>query len=506
MSFDPFGHPHGDEDDEPSENDLWELVSTATGAMRTNAMITLSQRMYGENRYSDAASMQERLAEVFIEEDNPDDALIALARATGAWMEAEEWDNVEEVAARAATLEDKAFSAEAWRDYYSSYAWAAHQRRAAVVALEYIDRALSYADEQDSDHNRAQLLWQKGSIVATFGRAREAMGILERALFHARAAGVIPLIVDILAEMALLDIQLLNAGRAVTFAEEAKTLMADTFPWLALRHRVAYALGSAYLAAGQLAEAVTEFDSIVGQQPTYLKVRTMIRLSECDLAKSESWESRAYILARNTNTWDLLNHLEINRAMKTPPMLAIPVLDTVVSRAVEYDDDVTRDAARLVLARKYMELGDFGGAMDVLSRISAANFGDDMIKVITYLVLRVDALIETGDLVEARAIATTLTRLDPRREFLSGIAEGFWQLSLIENQTNGQSLEWERLAHSSIAYLARVGEYDLLAKRVELLRANVAENGQTFRRSLETVDDLLADIRSESTGFGEAAA
>lgn len=505
MSFDPFGHFHGDED-EPSDNELWELVSTGSGATRTNAMITLSQRMYGEGRYSDAASMQERLSEVFLEDDNADDALIALARATGAWMEAEEWDNIEEVAARAATLEDKAFSAEAWRDYYSSYAWAAHQRRAAVVALEYIDRALSYADEQDSDHNRAQLLWQKGSIVATFGRAREALSILDRALFHARAATFIPLIVDILAEMALLEIQMLNPDRAIANAEEAQTLLADSYPWIAIRHRVTYALGSALLAAGRLAEATAEFESIVGQQPNYHKIRTMIRLSECDVAKSESWESRAYILARNTNTWDLLNHLEINRAMKTEPMLAVPVLDTVVSRAIDYDDDVTRDAARLVLARKFMELGDFGSAMDLLSRISAANFGDDMIKVITYLVLRVDALIETGDLVEARAIATTLTRLDPRPEFLAGIAEGFWQLSLIENQTNGQSLEWERLAHSSVAYLARAHEYGLLAQRAELLRANVVENGHTFRPTIATVDDLLADIRNESNGFGEAAA
>lgn len=505
MSFDPFEHHHHD-DDEPNENELWELVSTGTGAIRTNAMITLAQRMYGENKYSDAASMQERLADVFLEDDNADDALIALARATGAWMEAEEWDNIEEVAVRAAALEDKAFSAEAWRDYYSSYAWAAHQRRAAVVALEYIDRALSYADEMDSDFNRAQLLWQKGSIVATFGRAREALTILERSLFHARAATTIPLIVDILAEMALLQIQLLNPQHAITSAEEAQTLMVDTFAWPGLRQRVGYALGSSYLAAGRLAEAAVEFESMVGQLPNYLKIRTMIRLSECDLGKSESWESRAYILARNTNTWDLLNHLEINRAMKTPAMLAIPVLDTVVSRAEEYDDDVTRDAARLVLARKYMELGDFAGAMDVLSRISAANFGDDMIKVITYLVLRVDALIETGDLVEARAIATTLTRLDPRPEFVSGIAEGFWQLSLIENQTNGQSLEWERLAHASIAHLARVGEYELLAKRADLLRVNITEAGLKFRQSIDTVDALLEDIRRESGSFGEAAA
>ena len=495
-------NPFGD-DDEPTTNELWELVSNGTGAERTNAMISLAQRMYHESKYGDAASMQERLADVFIEEENPDDALIAFARATGAWMEAEEWDNVEEVAERVKALEDKAFSDEAWRDYYQSYAWSAHLRRAPVVALDYVERALSHTTESSSIHSRATLLWQKGSIVATFGRTREALGILERALSDAREANAIALIVDILSEMAQLEVQLLNADRAVTMTDEAETLMADSFIWPGLRQRVHYAKGCALLAAGRTEEAVELLERLVESQPTYPKIRTMIRLAECGHVKSESWESRAYVLARNTNTWDLLNHLEINRAMRTEPMLAIPVLDTVIARAVDYDDDDSRDAARLVLARKYMELGDFPGAKSVLDHVSAVNFGDDMVKVITYLVLRTDALVEMGDLVEARAIATTLTRLDPRREFLAGIAEGYWQLGLIEFATNGASREWEHLCNSSIAHLARAGEYDLLTARVELLQMAPADADSPLTKSISTVEELIDDIRDEQDPFSD---
>jgi hypothetical protein len=229
-------------------------------------------------------------------------------------------------------------------------------------------------------------------------------------------------------------------------------------------------------------------------------------LSECMFDKSAMWESRAYVLARNTNTWDLLNHLEINRAMKLDSSLAVPVLDTVIARAVEYDDDVTRDAARLVLARKFIDLSDFPGAMDVLSQLSAVNFGDDMIKVITYLVLRTETLIELGDLVEARSIATALTRLEPQCEFEEGIAEAFWQLSTIEFDTNGPTAEWLRLAHSSIAHLAHTRNYPLLRERLDALQGKTRDSAATLAAPIATVDDLLADIRKEHAGFGEEAA
>lgn len=499
------GHHFGGSD-EPTDDALWELVGLGIGEERTDAMIQLAQRMYHRNDYADAASMQERLSDIFVEEDHPDDALTALARATGAWGEAEEWQNVEEVAVRAKALEDKAFSAESWRDYYASYAWAAHQRGAHVVALEFIDRAFGHADEMDSDHNRAMLLWQKGCIITTFGRLRQALEIFGQALEHARGANSIPLIIDILAESALIEVQLLNSQRAIELVTEAQTLLEECHPWPALRHRVGYALGGVYLGAGQFDEAIEAFESIVDELPTYPKIRTMIRLSECMFDKSAMWESRAYVLARNTNTWDLLNHLEINRAMKSDAALAIPVLDTVIARAVEYDDDVTRDAARLVLARKNIDLSDFPAAMDVLSRLSAVNFGDDMMKVITYLVLRAETLIELGDLVEARSIATALTRLEPQCDFEEGISEAFWQLATIEFDTNGPTAEWLRLAHSSIAHLAHTGNYPLLRERLDALQGKTRDSAAALAAPIATVDDLLADIRSEHAGFGEEAA
>lgn len=499
-AFNPF-NPFN----EPTDEELWDNASKLTGYARAEAMISLAQRMYEKNDFAGSAAMQERLADLLEEDGNHDDALVAIARATGAWTEIEEWDNIEALAARARTLEDKAFSAEAWRDYYSTYAWSAHQRRAPIVALEFIERAFACADELDSNHGRAFLLFQKGCMLATLGQLRDAARILNTALDEAREANAIPLIIDILAESSLIEAQLLNPHRALAAAREAETLLDEVYAWSTLRHRVNFALGSAYLADYQFDEAVEAFLRVIGDTPNYLKIRALIRLAECDHANAASWESRAYVLARNTNTWDLLNHLEINRAMGAEPQLAIPVLDTVVARAIEYDDDVTRDAARIVLARKYLDLADYRAAKEILDRVSAANFGDNMLKVITYLVLRADTLIELGQVVEARSIASTLTRIDPRPEFVDGIAEGYWQLAIIELDANGPTSEWQRHAHSSIAYLARGGNFALLRERAEALHGTIRANAPTDTPPITTVDDLLVDIRLENDGFSDAA-
>lgn len=496
-------HNHSDE---PTEAELWDRIENATGGDRIEAFIDLSMRMYFRSDYSESASLQERLAAIFLEDDNYDQAVIAYARATDGWSEAEEWDNVEEVKERVAQLEEKAFGDEAWRDYYQQYAWAAHRRRASAVALEYIERAILHTSDDGSEENRARLVWQKACIIATFGRSREALALMETALADARSAGAVQLIIDILTEMSQVEVQLLNADRGLALVEEAATLMADTFVWPVLRHRVQFAHGSALIAVGRTSEAISILEPLLSVVPNYPKIRTLIRLSECDSIQSESWEARAYAQAKNTNTWDLLNHLEINRAMQTEPMLAIPVLDSVIARAVEYDDDITRDAARIVLARKYMDLGDFPGAKAALGHMSAANFGDDMLKVITFMVLQADVLIEMGDLVEAQSIATTLTRLDPRREFVPGIAEGFWQLALIEFATNGATHEWERLGNACIARLARTNQPELLAERAEIISGLTNENLTPFERRITTVEEFIDDIRNEVEGFGEDAA
>lgn len=491
---------------EATDTELWDVIENATGTERIIAFVELASRMYFRSDYRDAASLQERLADVFLEDDNYDEAVIAFARATDAWAEAEEWDNVEEVKERVRQLEDKAFSDESWRDYYQQYAWAAHHRRASAVALEYIERAISHTADDGSEENRARLVWQKACIIATFGRSREALVLMESALADARAAGAVQLIIDILTEMSQVEVRLLNGERGLALVEEAATLMADTFVWPVLRHRVQLAHGSALIAVGRTSEAISMLEPLLTVIPNYPKIRTLIRLAECDSIRAESWEARAYAQAKNTNTWDLLNHLEINRAMQTDPMLAIPVLDSVIARAVEYDDDITRDAARIVLARKYMDMGDFPGAKTALGHISAANFGDDMLKVITFMVLQADVLIEMGDLVEARSIATTLTRLDPRREFIPGIAEGFWQLALIEFATNGATHEWERLGNASIARLARTNQPELLAERAEIISGLTDENLTPFERRITSVEEFIDDIRNEVEGFDEDAA
>mgnify|MGYP007031426085 CR=1 FL=1 len=135
---------------------------------------------------------------------------------------------------------------------------------------------------------------------------------------------------------------------------------------------------------------------------------------------------------------------------------------------------------------------------DAFVKRGSYGVGDDMHRTITYLVLRTDALIATGNLVEARNTASVLTHLDPRWEFVSGITEGYWQLSQIELASNGPTPEWERLANSSIAYAARGFDYTVVAQRTDVLRGIAPSLSHSYREPIITVEELIKDIERES--------
>ena len=477
--------------EELTDDELWQIVATGVGDADT-------VRAYIRKDYSDAANIQERAAQLFIDRGSPKDAVMAFARATESWMEAEEWQCIEDIAEKIETVGETVFEADVWRNYYSAYAWAAHYRRATVVALDYIARALACARELGSNFHLALHLWQKGSILASMGRTREALTILSEGRDAAREAEHLPVLSDILAEMSLAEALLLNQDRAVELAEEASMLMGEYFPFPALRHRVQFAVANAHLVNADFDMATVGFMENLDELPNYLKIRSMIKLTESDPAQSEQWEKRAYTLAKNTNAWDLLNHLETNRAMAAAPEQAIALLESVLARALEYDDDCSRDQARIVMARKLLDSDRAAEALELLDIMSIANFGDDMHRTITYLVLRTDALIATGNLVEARNTASVLTHLDPRWGFVSGITEGYWQLSQIELASNGPTPEWERLANSSIAYAARGFDYTVVAQRTDVLRGIAPSLSHSYREPIITVEELIKDIERES--------
>jgi tetratricopeptide (TPR) repeat protein len=487
---------------ESSDEELWEFADNGSGADRTDALIELAQRAYRESKYREAASLQERLATVLIEDSKYDEALVAFARAINAWQEAEEWDRIEEVAEHAHQLEAKAFDAEPWRDFYAAYAWSAHTRRSTAMALEYVDRALKFAEARGSLYHQALHLWQKACMISSLGRPSKALSILETALELARESDTLNLhlIADILAEMAQSHVEMRNSERALALATEAYELLEETWPWIQVRHRVLFALGCAEDLDGDYEMASVRFQEVIADAPAYTKIRALIKMSEVDLEEPEKWEKRAYTLARNTNAMDLLAHLETNRAMKADPAVAIPVLSTIIENAIASDDDDTRDRARLVLARKYLDIEDFASALRTIDTLSVTNFGDNLRLVLTFLVLRADALIGTKQFVEAGAIATSLTKLDPKWDNAQAIAEGYWQLAQIELDSNGPTLEWERLANFSVASSASASDFRLALLRTESLHNSQPNYYGVYRERIETVDELIKDIERD---FGE---
>jgi tetratricopeptide (TPR) repeat protein len=483
------------------DTELWDQTVHGPTESRIHALMTLAHRASLNETHAEAASLQERIAELYLETKQDDFAVVSIARAISAWQEVEEWENIEALRVKAESLSDSVFEATPWREFYSAYGWAAYHRRAYVVALEYVEKAIACAEESGLSHFRALHLWQKGVLIAALGRSAEGLVFLQQALALAREESNLFMVADILADISLVHSKLLDRTASLEPAQEAFALLAEVPPFVPLHFRVKFALGNAYLSTGSTNLAFQTFESIHQDLPTYLKARTMIRMSECGY-DDELWESRAYTVAKNSNAWDLVDHIDVTRAMRAEPSAAIASLKAVIERTSERDDDVTRDEARLVLARKLCDAGLYADALEQLTILSVANFGDDAYKVLTYLVLRADALIAVGELVEARSIALALSRLDRRWEVIDAIAEGYWQLATIELAANGPNIEWERLANQSISFLALEGDFELLQERAKILSGSVVLDKQPYRESLDTIDALLADIANEAGSPG----
>jgi tetratricopeptide (TPR) repeat protein len=483
--------------DELDDKTLWDTTTHGPIDSRVAALTVLAQRASERNAHAEEASLHERIVDLCMETNATDDALVAIARAIAAWQEVEEWENIEALRVKAEALSDSLFDAVAWREFYSAYGWAAYLRRAYVVALEFVEKAIACTEESGSTHYRALHLCQKGVLTAALGRSADGIVFLQEGLSLAREESNLFMVADILADLSIIQSRTLDREAALAPAQEAAALLAEVPPFGPLHFRVKFALGNAYLSAGSTQLAFQTFESIHADLPNYLKARTMIRMSECGL-DDEMWESRAYTVAKNSNAFDLVDHIEVTRAMRADPATAIASLTSVIERTIERDDDVTRDEARLVLARKLCDAGRHAEAVEQLTILSVANFGDDAYKILTYLILRADALIAVGELVEARSIALALSRLDRRWEVIDAIAEGYWQLATIELAVNGPTIEWERLANQCISLLALDGDFALLQERAEILSGAVVLDNQPYRGSLDTIDALIADIANET--------
>lgn len=487
-----------DEYGEMSTEDLEKLLPELSGGDLIDALMQLAHRAYHEDDYFRAASLFERICSLYLERDSFDDALRASSRALDSWANACEWEHVDEVILRVAEFEERAFDAMAWIDYCSSLAVVEAGLGNLDKAIEQYDRAIAFADEQDATFSRAMNLWHKGRVQLMQNQSRLALETLQRAVDDARETESLALAADILADISVAESRLMKSRDALAHAREAKLLLEDAYPVPGIGQRVKYAGALAETASGNWGAATQLLRELLEESFGYMKAKILIKLSETDHANSASWEARAYSIAKNLKATDLINHLEINRAMGQPPMLAIPVLDTMIGATTDLIDDDTINRARLVLARKYLDDGNPAKAFEALSYLTAEEFGDDMALVLTFEVLQADALIANGEFSKAWAIAASLSRLDCTVDLVSAVAEGHWQRARIELETRGPTREWERLAHASIAYSARAHDYDLVDERTQVLAGVSPSESASYREPITTVEALIEDIQNEN--------
>lgn len=482
---------------EMSTEEIEKILPELSGGELVDALITLAHRAMHEDDYFRAASLQERVCALNLEAENFGDALLASARALDAWSCASEWEHVEEVVEKVAEFEDRVFEAMAWIDYCSTLAGVEAGRGNYDEAIEQYDRVIVFADELGATFSRALALWHKGRVLLIQNRSRVALETLQLAVEDARESENLALAADILADISTAESRLMLSRDALAHAREASLLLEDSYPVPGIGKRVKYAEAQAEIAASNWGAATFLLKELLDESNGYMKAKILIKLSETDRANSATWESRAYSIAKNLKATDLISHLEINRAMTQPPMIAIPVLDTMIGAVTEFDDDEIISRAKLVLARKHLDDNNPAKALEALSYLTAEHFGDDMNLVLTFEVLSADAMIANGEFSKAYAIAASLSRLDRTVELVSAVAEGYWQRARIELETRGPTREWERLAHASIAYSARAHDYDLVDERTQVLEGVTPSESASYREPLNTVEAFLDDIQNE---------
>ena len=483
---------------EMSTEDLEKLIPELSGGALIDVLMQLAHRAAHEDDHFRAASLYERICALFLEGDNFDDALRASARALDAWSSAFEWEHVDEVVAKVAEFDERVFDSSAWIDYCSSLASVEAGLGNLEKAIEQYDRAIMFADEQGSTFGRAMNLWQKGKILLLQNHSRVALDTLQRAVDDARESENLALATDILADISMAESRLMMPRDALAHAREARLLLEDAYPIPGMGQRVKYAEALAEIASANFGAATQLLRELVDESFGYMKAKILIKLSETDHANSASWEARAYSIAKNLKATDLIDHLEINRAMAQPPMLAIPVLDTIVGAVTDLVDEDIINRAKLALARKHLDDDNPAKALEALSNLTADHFGDDMGMVLTFEVLSADAMIANGQFSKAQAIAASLSRLDPTVELVSAVAEGYWQRARIELETRGPTREWERLAHASIAYSVRAHDFDLVVDRSQVLAGVSPSESASYREPITTVEALLEDIQNEN--------
>lgn len=496
----PFGSP------EPTDKELWDELSEAPDARKQDIYMTLGVRAFHNEKFENALALFEKSLEMSESLTLTREKYFSMHWMTRCYRELKHWDKVFEIFDRFEEHGLAELEAEDLAHMFRSKAFALKERRQALEAIVAFQFAENYSREYGDAYCACNDAIQRASIHALLREFGVARDILLETLEYAREDAIVPLAAQVQMNLGKVYLQANDFSAAIVNLEDATTTfeaIGDVIYIKESRLSLAAACGR----NGDVARAeATLVDLDASLEPWDIEERASIALLRAELswdpAEVATLHKKARALAKNDGRHHFVNVVDINIAVvmaeSGDPFGAEQLLRDVIRSAEKYEDFDVINEARVRLASILVETQRADEALELLSTLSIATFGDDTFAWQRFALVHSTALLLVGNIDEAEQAVTVIMNLDRTYANLPLIAEAYWITARIEEMRNGRTPKWEHMLSASVAMSLQSGNAELATERSRDLVPSSASAVTIPRPPLATPNALLDDIIEEN--------
>lgn len=504
-----FGH-HGH--NEPTDDELWDELSTAVDARRQEIYFILAQRALGTSKYDQALSLLDQSLALCESLGYAREKYFTLMTMTRCHRELANWDKVSEIFA---VIEQGALpelEAEDLSQMFRSKAFAMRERRRAQESIEAFELSEKYARENGDSFLACMDAVQRAKVHALIRDFSEAKRILLTTLDFARKDSILPIAAVTQYTLGKVYLEMGDLGAAAATLQDAVTCL-EVSEDQSYVSDAKVALATSFVRLGDFASAdaiLTPLEESLN--PWDVEERASVYMLRADMAfDPESravFHKKARALALNDGSFHFVNVVDINIAviMAESGDLAgaEKLLRTAIESAEQFDDHDIINEARVRLASILVETERADQALALLETMSIATFGDDTFGWQRYALVRSAAALLVGDIDDAEETVRVIMNVDRVWSNLPMIAEAYWITSQIEERRHGRTSTWEHMLSASVAMTLQIGNAELATERSRDLVPDAPESAEfgsdrTIPRApITSPDDLIQGINAEN--------
>jgi tetratricopeptide (TPR) repeat protein len=495
----PFPH------NEPTDKELWDELPDASDARKQDIYMTLGVRAFHSEKFDTALAMFEKSLETSENLSLTREKYFSMHWMTRCFRELKEWDKVFDLFARFEEHGLAELEAEDLSHMFRSKAFAHKERRQALEAIVAFQYAENYAREHGDVMSACNDAIQRARIHALLREFSVARDLLIATLTNAREDSIAPVAAMVQLNLGKVYLQSNDFGAAIITLEDAVTTLEAVSDEIHVKDaRISLAAAHGRNGDPVRAEAML-VDIESSLEPWDIEERASLALVRAEL----SWDvdeiaalhKKARAIAQNDGRYHFVNIVDINMAVvmaETGDAVgAERLLRDVIASAEKFDDHDVISEARVRLASILVETSRADAALELLTTISIATFGDDTFAWQRFALVHSTALLLVGNIDEAEQAVTVIMNLDRTFANLPLIAEAYWITSQIEDKRNGRTSVWEHMLSASVAMSLQSGNTELATLRSRDLIPATDSAVTIPRAPIATPSALLEDINEE---------